>query len=100
MKSFRFEPVRWATTALAILGALIGANDQFDILPVGVTPYLNYAAAVLAILLGVAVRNRVTPLAAPRDSAGVGLVPAPMVTGKRPGSGPADRPSGLGMAGW
>lgn len=91
MKSFKFEPVRWATTALAILGALIGANDQFDVLPVGVTPYLNYAAAVLAILLGVAVRNRTTALAAPRDDAGVPLVPKTM-------AGPASGGS-RGMAG-
>ena len=100
MKSFRFEPVRWAATTLGILAALIGANDQFDILPVGVTPYLNYAAAVLTLLLGAAVRNRVTPTAAPKDDAGVRLVPAPMATPPRPGAGPADRSSGLGMAGW
>jgi hypothetical protein len=78
MRSFKFEPVRWATVTLAVLAALIGANDQFDILPVGVTPYLNYAAAVLSLLLGVAVRNRTTALAAPKDDAGVPLVPKPM----------------------
>jgi hypothetical protein len=75
MKSFKFEPVRWASVTLAVLAAFIGANDQFDVLPVGVTPYLNYAAAVLAILLGVSVRARTTALAAPKDDAGVPLVP-------------------------
>lgn len=75
MKSFKFEPVRWATVTLAVLAALIGANDQFDILPVGVTPYLNYAAAVLAFLLGKLARDRTTALAAPRDALDRPLVP-------------------------
>lgn len=76
MKSFKLEPVRWATVTLAVLAAIIGANDQFDVLPVGVTPYLNYAAAVLALLLGSAARDRTTPTAAPKDDAGVRLVRA------------------------
>jgi hypothetical protein len=87
MKGFRFEPVRWAAWLLAVLVAVIGANDQFDVLPVGVTPYLNYAAAVLALLLGSAVRARTTALAAPVDAAGVALVPLPMA------AAPAPRPA-------
>lgn len=84
MKGFRFEPVRWAAWVLALLAALIGANDQFDVLPVGVTPYLNYAAAVLAVLLGSAARARTTALAAPRDASGAALVPLTMTTPATP----------------
>lgn len=80
-KSFRFEPVRWAAGTLAIVTALIGANELVhditgtDIVPAGLTPYLLGAEALLALLLGGAVRSRVTALAAPKDSAGVPLVP-------------------------
>jgi hypothetical protein len=81
MRSFRFEPVRWAAATLAIVTALIGANELVhdltgtDIVPAGLTPYLLGAEALLALLLGGAVRARVTPSAAPRDDAGVPLVP-------------------------
>jgi hypothetical protein len=88
MRGFRFEPVRWASWLLAVLAALIGANDQFDVLPVGITPYLNYAAAVLVLLLGVSVRARTTALAAPRDAAGTALVPLTMSTPATPSRPP------------
>jgi hypothetical protein len=84
MRSFKFEPVRYATGALAIIGALIGANELVhdttgvDIIPAGATPYLIFASVVLTLILGGAVRNRVTPLAAPKDDAGVPLVPKSM----------------------
>jgi hypothetical protein len=82
MSGFGFEPVRWATVALAVLAAVIGVNDQFGVLPDVVTPYLNYAAAVLALLLGAAARERTTALAAPRDAAGERLVPASVARGR------------------
>jgi hypothetical protein len=93
MKGFKFEPVRWAAWLIAVLVAVIGANDKFDVLPVGVTPYLNYAAAVLVLLLGGAVRARVTALASPHDSSGAALVPLTMTTPPT-GGAPAPRPRG------
>lgn len=75
MKGFKYEPVRWATWALAVLSALLGANESFHVLPAAVTPYLQYAAALLALLLGAAARAASTPLAAPTDAAGVPLAP-------------------------
>lgn len=85
MKGFRFEPVRWMTIALAALTALIGANELVhdltgnDIVPAGLTPYLLGAEALLALLLGKAVRDRVTPLAAPNGGDAIGpLVPKSM----------------------
>lgn len=75
MKGFKFEPVRWATVALAIVSALLGANESFHVLPGAVTPYLQYGAALLALLLGAAARAASTPLAAPTDAAGVPLKP-------------------------
>lgn len=83
MKSFKFEPVRWAASILAVVTALIAANELVhdttgtDIVPAGLTPYLLGAEALLTLLLGGAVRARVTALAAPRDDAGVRLVRAP-----------------------
>lgn len=94
MKSFRFEPVRWASWLLTLLIAVETVNEAADLLPASWTPYLLGAIAVLTLLLGGAVRNRVTALAAPRDSAGVPLVPKPMA------GPPSSGRSGQGMAGW
>lgn len=107
-KSFRFEPVRWAAGALALVTALIAMNElvhdttNTDIIPAGATPYLLGAEVLLTLLLGHAVRNRVTPLARPQDDAGTPLVPKSMAgrpasdAGRsRPNPGPMQ-----GMAGW
>lgn len=75
MKSFRFEPVRWATGLLALLLAVEAVNEAAGILPDPATPYLVSAIAVLSLLLGKAVRDRVTALAAPRDALDRPLVP-------------------------
>ena len=75
MKSFRFEPVRYATGALALLTALIAVNETVHVIPGAATPYLLAAEAVLALLLGKAVRDRVTPLAHPQDNGERPLVP-------------------------
>jgi hypothetical protein len=86
LKGFKFEPVRWAMRALALVTALIAANELVhditgdDIVPAGATPYLLFAEVLLALLLGVAVRNRVTPTARPRDDAGTSLVPKGFVS--------------------
>lgn len=100
MKSFKLEPVRWATALLTLLIAVETVNEGAHLLPGSWTPYLLAAIGLLTLLLGGAVRNRVTPTAAPVDDAGVPLVPLPMTTPPRPGAGAADRSSGLGMAGW
>jgi len=89
----KFEPVRWMTWTLAVLAALTGADAQFHVLPAGWTPYLLGAGAVLTVLLGAATRSSVTPLAAPRDDAGVALVPMTMKTDKPPPALPNIPPS-------
>jgi hypothetical protein len=76
----KFEPVRWMTWTLAVLAALTGADAQFHVLPAGATPYLLGAGAVLTVMLGAATRSSVTPLTAPKDAAGVPLVPVTMKT--------------------
>lgn len=85
MKSWKFEPVRWATGTLALVTALIAVNERVKVIPEAATPYLLGAEVLLALLLGKVVRDRVTPTAAPRDDAGVPLVPLPM-TQKTPPS--------------
>lgn len=77
MSGFKFEPVRWASWLLAALIAVETVNESADLLPGSWTPYLLGAIALLTLLLGGAVRNRVTPTAAPKDDAGVRLVRAP-----------------------
>jgi hypothetical protein len=92
MKSFRFEPVRYASGLLAVLLAVETVNEAAGLLPDAVTPWLVGAVAVLSLLLGKTVRDRVTALAAPRDAAGNRLVPASM----RPAPRPLDRDPGIG----
>ena len=77
LKSFKFEPVRWMSYVLAVLIAVETVNESAGLLPAAWTPYLLGAIALLTLLLGGAVRNRVTPTAAPKDDAGVRLIRAP-----------------------
>lgn len=78
IKGFKFEPVAWAGSALSLLVAVEAVNEGAHLLPDTWTPWMLGAIAVLGALLTPAVRNRVTPTAAPRDDAGVRLVRAPL----------------------
>lgn len=104
MKGFKFEPVRWASWLFALLTALLGANqlvDQLggaDVIPSSAVPYLLFAEAVLALLLGKVVRDRVTPLARPRGLNDEPLVPKSVQFA--PSSTPGGLPGGRGMADW
>jgi hypothetical protein len=101
MKSFRFEPVRWATGTLTVVTALITANELVHVIPDAATPYLLGAEIVLAVLLGKVVRDRVTPTAAPRDDAGNPLVLASMRSSADPSTGAGGGPIGRhGMSSW
>lgn len=77
-KTFKLEPVRWATWLLTLLIAVETVNEGAHLLPGSWTPYLLSAIALLALLLGGVVRARVTPTAKPVDDAGVPLVPVTM----------------------
>jgi hypothetical protein len=93
--NIKFEPVRWMTWTLAVLAALTGADAQFHLLPAGWTKWLLYVGAVLTVMLGAATRSSVTPLTAPKDSAGVALVPVTM----KPETPPPDLP-GVPTSAW
>lgn len=95
MKGFKLEPVRYASWLLAGLVAVETVNESADLLPGSWTPYLIGSIGVLTLLLGGVVRGKVTPTAAPKDDAGVPLVPATM---KAPPGGIGG--AGRGMAGW
>lgn len=90
---FKFEPVRWMSWTLAVLAALTGADAQYHLLPAGVTPYLLAAGAVLTLILGAVTRSNVTPTAAPKDDAGVALVPVTMKADRPPPDLPGIPPS-------
>lgn len=75
MRSFRFKPVAWATSLLAVLVAVEAVNEAAHLLPAAWSPYLLGAIAVLTAVLGRLAHGAVTPLAAPKDDAGTPLVP-------------------------
>ena len=77
MKSFKLEPVRWATGLLALLITVETVNEAAGLLPASWTPYLLGAIAALSLLLGKTVRDRVTPTARPQDDGERPLVPKP-----------------------
>lgn len=79
MKSFKFQPVLWLTTASAALGAAttVTLTPPFaGHVPGQVTTFLGGATVVVTVVLGVLTHNRVTPLVAPQDNSGRPLVPA------------------------
>jgi hypothetical protein len=78
IRGFKFEPVAWAGSALTLLIAVEAVNEGAHLLPDAWTPWMLGAIAVLGAVLTPAVRNRVTPTAAPRDDAGVRLTRAPL----------------------
>lgn len=87
--SFKFKPVAWMTGILSALGALMALDDTLErtgaanLIPEAWEPYCQGAIVVLTVILGKAAYDRVTPLAAPRDSAGARLVPASLKTPDR-----------------
>ncbi|HEX6968859.1 MAG TPA: hypothetical protein VF174_08650 [Micromonosporaceae bacterium] len=71
----KVEPVRWMGLILAALVALSGVEAFLDLLPSWARAALAAAIAVLTAVLAEATREKVTPLARPRDAAGQPLVP-------------------------
>lgn len=70
----KFEPVRWMTVTLVVLTALAGTTELTDLLPPAVAGALLVGIALLTAVLGAVTRSAVTPVARPRDAAGVPLV--------------------------
>jgi hypothetical protein len=75
MPKFKLEPVRYATALLTLLIAVETVNEGAHLLPGSWTPYLLAAIGLLTLLLGGAVRARVTPTAAPKLDEDTPLVP-------------------------
>ena len=78
MKGFKFQPVAYMTTALAVLTALEAVNESVHVVPEKYNAWIVSAIGVLTVVLGVLAHNRVTPTAAPKDDAGQPLVPKSM----------------------
>lgn len=87
MKSwgFKFEPVAWMTTIVAVLTALMALDETLeqtgagDLVPTTWEPYVLGAIAALTAVLGGKVRGKVTALADPRSAEGYPLGPVPPV---------------------
>jgi hypothetical protein len=75
MKGFKFKPVAWMTTILAVLTALEALNETTHVVPEKYNAWILSAIGLLTVALGVLAHNRVTPTAAPKDDAGTPLVP-------------------------
>lgn len=76
MSGFKFEPVKWMTWIVGMLTALSAVPLFMDWLPANVSAGILLAIAVLTSILGALARNRVTPLARPRDEADRPLIRA------------------------
>lgn len=79
MKGFKFKPVAWMTTVLAVLTALEALNQSAHIIPDKYDAWIVGAIGLLTVVLGVLAHNRVTPTAAPKDDAGTPLVPRTLI---------------------
>lgn len=97
IKGFKIQPVAYMTSLLTLLVAVEAVNEGAHLLPGGWSPYLLGAIAVLTAVLGVLTHGAVTPTAAPRDDAGVPLVPVSM---KTPPVAPGGGIGGAGMHSW
>jgi len=75
VKGFKFKPVAWMTTILAVLTALEAFNQSAHIVPDKYDAWIVSAIGLITVVLGVLAHNRVTPTAAPKDDAGTPLVP-------------------------
>lgn len=81
----KLYPVAWLTTAAVVVGAVLEADRQYHMLPATWAHWVAYGALVLGLIVaGVKAHSAVTPLARPRDDAGVPLVPVAMRTEKPP----------------
>jgi uncharacterized membrane protein YidH (DUF202 family) len=76
MSGFKFKPVAWMTTILALLSGAVALDDTLeatgtaDLIPAAVEPYAQGAIVALTVILGRMAYNRVTPLAAPKTAEG------------------------------
>jgi hypothetical protein len=78
-------PVRWLTGAAVVVGAVLEADHQFHILPASWGHWVAFAALALGLIVaGAKTHGAVTPLAKPRDNAGVPLVPLNMTSKAAP----------------
>lgn len=76
MSGFKLEPVKIMTVLVGLLVALEGVQEFVDLLPERVNGWILIAIAILTAVLGKTVRDRVTPLARPRDEDGRPLIRA------------------------
>lgn len=70
----RRNPVAVLTSVYTVLAVVVGVIVDQHLLSDNVTAYLVGAVAILAAILGVLTRSKVTPLADPRDNQGRQLV--------------------------
>jgi uncharacterized membrane protein len=87
MKGFKFQPVKWMTLILGILGGVVAVNETLvqlhppvHLIPEQVMAYVSTAVVIITVVLGVLTHNRTTPVADPKttiDGTTVPLVPKP-----------------------
>ena len=91
LSSWSTKPVVWLTTVSALLAAVttIAATPPLAAhVPAGVATWLGTATVAVTAILGALTHGKVTPVAAPRGTDGVELVPR-VAAGTVGGSGAA-----------
>lgn len=80
MKGFKFQPVKWMTGILAVLGVLVTIDQTIDVIPDREMAYVTGAITVITVVLGYLTHQRTTATANPKttiDGTLVPLVPKP-----------------------
>jgi hypothetical protein len=91
IKKFKEAPVAYLVTAMSVLLAVLVYLQGTGLVTGTAATWLTVAVGIIQVLLGFAVRAKVTPVANPKDNLGRRLVPAQIVPGRgttqfRPGT--------------
>lgn len=91
IKKFKEAPVAYLISIMTVLLAVLVYLQGSGTVHGQAATWLTTAVGILQLILGFAVRAKVTPVAAPKDDLGRALVPAQLVPGRgttqfRPGS--------------
>lgn len=82
IKKFKEAPVAYLVSTMTVLLAVLVYLQSTGLVTGTAATWLTTAVGLLQVVLGFAVRAKVTPVANPKDNLGRKLVPAHLVPGR------------------